>query len=448
MIRGFSLLLVLGPAALAQYMASARAGLIHYAEGDVFVEQQRLIPPKQSLKLSLNQYPWIDDGQLLQSGDGRAEMLLGSGAVLWLGSHSRVRLWSGELTDVRLELEAGEAMVEVTATPRGFRASLRLGQTTVGWNGAGVYHISADPARVRVFSGEATIGDVALARGYEMQPGTDTIPLRFDMQYPGEFHYWAAARSFELRFASGRRPRGSPQDDLSDRFGVDFHGAPGFYHRVAPRAGLLNHAEGEVFLMPLAGSRRKTPPLNLEENETLRTQEGRAEVFLGIGIAVRIGREAQLLLVDSQPATPRVRLVGGSALVEVARSAKVRPTVQLGESSTELLQPGIYMFDAKTGSLRIYQGAASTRINDAVTAAKTAQLVNLLTPSPAKKFDTAFPGELYTWSAQRSFQTFRIAGDLMGDWKRTVQDQMRGTVSHKQFGTRQIGGPQRAIRAR
>src|ERR1700730_7675018 len=86
--------------------AVARPGTVNYAEGQVTLEGQSI--GAQALGKSE-----VAPGQGLKTDNGKAEMLLYPGAFLRLGRNSAVRMSSPSLTDTRVELVQGQALVEV-----------------------------------------------------------------------------------------------------------------------------------------------------------------------------------------------------------------------------------------------------------------------------------------------------------------------------------------------
>src|SRR6266404_4870104 len=84
----------------------ARPGSLNYVEGQASIEGQSLGPEaigKRELK----------PGQSLETGVGKAELLLTPGVFFRLGDNSSVMMISPTLTDTELRLDKGEATVEI-----------------------------------------------------------------------------------------------------------------------------------------------------------------------------------------------------------------------------------------------------------------------------------------------------------------------------------------------
>jgi len=99
-------------AAWAQYVVSTRAGTIHYITGQVSVDGQ-------PLKLTSLKFPLLKEGQVLRTGKGRAEVLLGPGVFLRLGEHGALRMLDTRLENAEVEVQEGTSLVEVVEMPNG-----------------------------------------------------------------------------------------------------------------------------------------------------------------------------------------------------------------------------------------------------------------------------------------------------------------------------------------
>ena len=65
---------------MAQHVVGARAGTVHFTAGAVTVDGQ----PASATEVRL---PFLNVGQVLQTGEGRVELLLGPGVFLRLTEH-------------------------------------------------------------------------------------------------------------------------------------------------------------------------------------------------------------------------------------------------------------------------------------------------------------------------------------------------------------------------
>lgn len=84
-------------------------------------------------------------------------------------------------------------------------------------------------------------------------------------------------------------------------------GAVRAQHAVSARAGMINVAEGDVFLSddrspaPLPVDPRPSELISMKEGQTLRTGEGRAEILLTPGAFLRLGESSAVRLLSNSP---------------------------------------------------------------------------------------------------------------------------------------------------
>jgi len=90
----------------AQKVVSARAGLITYLQGPAYIDGKRVV-------LKTARFPQMHDGETLSTRRGRAELLLSPGIVLRLAENAQVRMDDTRLSDTRITLQQGEALIEI-----------------------------------------------------------------------------------------------------------------------------------------------------------------------------------------------------------------------------------------------------------------------------------------------------------------------------------------------
>jgi hypothetical protein len=174
--------------ARGQAVISTRSGLVHFFEGAVSVAGQ----PLESHPAKFTNIP---RGSELRTERGNAEVLLTPGVFLRVGENSAIRLIENALSDTRVELLAGAAIVH--SLEPGADTSVTL--IYKGWNlhqaREGEYRLDGEPARLLVKKGEV-----------EASPAGGTAPIRIQ-------------QGMELRLAAGRTPEkssGEASDALSD----------------------------------------------------------------------------------------------------------------------------------------------------------------------------------------------------------------------------------------
>lgn len=191
--------LVAGSAS-GQHVVSARSGLVHYAEGQVFLGEA--ISPKPG------EYPEIKIGEHLTTKAGRAEVLLMPGAFLRLSENSDVAMLANALTNTRVEVAAGSVILEVEElNSKETSLQLVVGGTVVEILKPGVFRIDASsPALVRVYDGELAVrdkrGEIKVKEGRQVLLTNVPSADKFSKDETDAFLRWAGRRSGYLAAAN------------------------------------------------------------------------------------------------------------------------------------------------------------------------------------------------------------------------------------------------------
>jgi hypothetical protein len=436
-----ALLLVLSAPAFGQRVVAARAGTLYYTEGAVTLDGAR-VPT-----ILPNQYPQLRENQILETGQGRAELLLGPEAMLWLDHASSLRIVDTRLEDAVLELASGSAIVEVHGVRGNHRLRVIVNGAAAEMRETGVYRFDAAPARVRVFDGQAAVeGSAALRRGQEAAPPSAPA-AKFDRKQRDDFHFWAAFRSLRLLADSGGAGRWEPAGRgvvAHSGFGVQFSrnaSAARLQYLTAVRAGVVNYVEGVVAVESAeAQPARARAPLAMEPGTAVGTGRGRAEILLGPGVALRIVENARVRLLEAALESPEVAVERGAAMIEVSNAGRnARARVRVGGAVTEIVKEGLYEFDS-AGLLRVYGGETLTRRDGAPVKARSGQTLDLTAPAGPGKFEEEARNSLFRWSAARSFALFRAAGALMTNWDARG---FAAVARHPQFGSQPYAAARR-----
>jgi len=185
--------------AFAQSVISAKSGVVHYVEGRVFLNDQ-LVETK------FGEFPDLKENQVLRTEEGRAEVLLTPGVFLRLGENASIRMVTNRLIDTRLELLSGEAVVEadellkdngVTMVSKGYAVQLEK---------KGVYAFDSEPARLRVYDGEASVDlngkTQEVKEGHALAMDGELKIASFDKKDTDELYRWGAHRSEYIAMAN------------------------------------------------------------------------------------------------------------------------------------------------------------------------------------------------------------------------------------------------------
>lgn len=188
--------------AWAQYVVSTSAGTIHFVTGEVLVDGK----PADWAPL---RFPLLARGQVLTTGNGRAEILLGSGVFLRIDRRSAVRMLDNRLEDAQVELQRGNALVEVVDIPKGSDVHVAVGPTRTSFRGIGLHRFEAAARLLRVFGGRAEVD----AGGQRTEAGRGTTVHLGEALSVTRFHprkddllVWSANRSYQLFLSNLEAP--------------------------------------------------------------------------------------------------------------------------------------------------------------------------------------------------------------------------------------------------
>jgi hypothetical protein len=178
--------------ACAQTVISAHAGLVQYVEGRAYLNDQ-VVEPK------FGQFPDIKDNKEFRTEQGRAEILLTPGVFLRLGENSSIRMVSTRLTDTRVEVLSGSAMVECNDVPKDNSIQALYKGNAIRFEKQGLYRIDTEPARLKVYEGEAVVtdssGQLTLRGGKETGLAGVLLAESFDRKDQDALYSWSDRRA-------------------------------------------------------------------------------------------------------------------------------------------------------------------------------------------------------------------------------------------------------------
>ncbi len=194
---GLFTVLAMGPA-LAQNVISAHSGLVHYTEGKV------LLAGKAIETNGIN-FPALKQAQELRTEQGRAEVLLTPGVFLRMSEDSAIRMVSNSLTDSRLEFLTGSAVIESSDLPKDNAVSVLYKGATIHLVKRGIYRVDSEPARLRVFDGEASVenaGQTLTVKGSHLLDFDGMAMAKFDANVGDTLNRWSRRRAEYIAMAN------------------------------------------------------------------------------------------------------------------------------------------------------------------------------------------------------------------------------------------------------
>jgi hypothetical protein len=133
-----------------QSVISTRSGTVHFFEGAVYLGDQRL-------EYHPGKFSSVPEGGELRTAEGRAEVLLTPQVFIRIGDRSAIRMRANKLSDTRVELLAGSAVVDVSEPSSDTSVTLIYRNWSVRFLQQGVYRIDSDPPRLWVLQGKAEV---------------------------------------------------------------------------------------------------------------------------------------------------------------------------------------------------------------------------------------------------------------------------------------------------
>jgi len=235
----------------AQSVISAKSGLVHYAEGAVFLEDQKIDP-------KFGSFPEVKEKAVLRTEEGRAEVLLNPGVFLRLGENSSFRMITNRLIDTRIELVTGSAVVEADEIGKDTGVAIVCKDATVSLRKTGVYRFDLQPAGLRVYSGEASVqlnGQNLVVPGGKMLPfegESAGVVTKFDKEDTDSLTRWSRRRGEYVAMANVSAAK-SLRESGSSLYSSVWQWNPYFgMMTFIPARGVLSSAYGFQFWSPLA----------------------------------------------------------------------------------------------------------------------------------------------------------------------------------------------------
>ena len=204
------------PRASAQSVISAHSGVMHYVEGDVSIDGIPVHP-------RFAEFPDVKAGQLVATAEGRAEILLTPGVFLRMAEHTSVRLLSNALTDTRLEVVSGSALVEAGELLDHNAISFEVSGTHMELAKKGLYRIDASPASLRVYEGQTRVSsgseNLTAHKGHRIDLETAKLAdTRFETKETDAFYRWSSRRAEYIAAANVISARVTSNSNYSSGF--------------------------------------------------------------------------------------------------------------------------------------------------------------------------------------------------------------------------------------
>jgi len=127
-----------------------------------------------------------------------------------------------------------------------------------------------------------------------------------------------------------------------------------------PLPGTLNYVMGEAWIGTQPLNEKSAGSAALKAGQSLRTENGAAEIILAPGAFMRMGNDSSVKMISLNLTNVEVELRQGQAIVQVG---ELRNTIRVLEHgvTTQLLKKGLYEFDADQHQVRVFKGEAAVQ---------------------------------------------------------------------------------------
>lgn len=180
---------------------------------------------------------------------------------------------------------------------------------------------------------------------------------------------------------------------------------------ISAHSGVVHYVEGEVAIENKPVDMKFGHFPEIKPNEVISTTEGRAEILLTPGSFLRLAENTSVKMVSNHLSDTRLELLSGEILVESVNGNKDSAsalakgnaiTVTFKDSSTSLLKPGLYEFNAAASRMRVFDGEALVKLASGQLTLKKGRETRLEGALMAEKFEAKAGDELTRWSSRRS----------------------------------------------
>ena len=144
----------------------------------------------------------MENGQVLRTEGGYAELLLAPDTWLRLGENASLRMRENNLHKIQIELHRGSALIEILMELKTNPIRMYVSKSVVELKKDGLYRIDAEPPALRIYGGDAIAGNdrkkrkIKNSRMFYLDGERDS--LKFDVYITDDLHQWSARRSYTL----------------------------------------------------------------------------------------------------------------------------------------------------------------------------------------------------------------------------------------------------------
>lgn len=196
----------------AQSIVPVKAGLITYAD-EAYVDGH-------PVEVSPTRFFMMNENAVLSTSIGRAEVLLGPCAAMWVGEQSSLHIIASALNDVRLELMSGSVVIATGEMVKGTKVTVQFQTSVASLDSKGAYRFDAAPPRIKTLAGRMTVQwidrSILIPAGRLLRLIPAAQVARFEKQNSDALEIWSNARATYLARLSGQLRRDGPDPTAPD----------------------------------------------------------------------------------------------------------------------------------------------------------------------------------------------------------------------------------------
>src|SRR5581483_8681369 len=199
--------------ASAQYVVSAKAGLVNYMER--YRATASTVTHEDGTTDKLHISFQLENGDVVET-HGRIEILLNPGSMLRLERGSTLKVVETRLSDMHFELQSGTALIEASSDvgqKKGILLQIKTSQASFNIEKAGVYEIttsSSGATIAKAHKGETLIQtadgkNLQLKGGHQLTIGGSTVAeAKIDKKSSSDFELWGQDRAETMAVLNDR----------------------------------------------------------------------------------------------------------------------------------------------------------------------------------------------------------------------------------------------------
>ncbi len=172
---------------------------------------------------------------------------------------------------------------------------------------------------------------------------------------------------------------------------------------LSAHSGMVHYVEGRVLLDGQPVEPKATEFPEVKNDQTLATEEGRAEVLLTPGVFLRLSEDSSFRMISNRLSDTSFEVVSGEALIEVMELLKDNAiAVRFKGATASVAKRGLYRFDADKGILRVYEGEVGLSFGNQNIVARKGKEVAVGDGLQASNFDSKDTDPFYRWAERRA----------------------------------------------